>query len=105
MKTFIDMEQVIFMCFVVSSLACECRLLLTLACFIFSYLLTDSGTVKLLCMYVKSLMISFKRLLHEVLGFAPTIILIVFFCKVHILPLLDKLSNKSFHTLLQKQAK
>jgi len=60
------------MCFVVSSLAYECCLLLTLACFIFSYLLTDTGSVKHMGLYVKSL-ISSIRLLHEVLGFAPTI--------------------------------
>ena len=78
MKTCTDMEQVILMCFVVSSLACECCLLLTLACFIFSYLLTDTGHMKHMCLYVKSL-ISSIRLIHEVLGFAPTIILIVFF--------------------------
>jgi len=72
MKTCIDTEQVILMCFVVSSLAYECCLLLTLACFIFSYLLTDTGSVKHMGLYVKSL-ISSIRLLHEVLGFAPTI--------------------------------
>ena len=101
MKTCTDMEQVILMCSAVSSLACECCLLLTLACFIYSYILTDTGSVKHTCMYVKSPLSSIRLL--QVQGFAPTIILIVFFCKVNIFPLLDKLSKKSFHTLLQNE--
>jgi hypothetical protein len=32
-----------------------------------------------------------KRLLHEVLGCAPAVILAIFFCKVKIFPLLEEL--------------
>jgi hypothetical protein len=35
-----------------------------------------------------------NRLFHEVLGFAPTMTLIIFFYEVDIFPLLDKLPQK-----------
>jgi hypothetical protein len=35
-----------------------------------------------------------NRLLHGVLGYAPTIILMIFFCKVNIFPLLEELPKK-----------
>jgi hypothetical protein len=35
-----------------------------------------------------------NRLLHGVLGCAPTIILMIFFCKVNIFPLLEELPQK-----------
>ena len=40
-----------------------------------------------------------NRHVHEVLGCAPAIILMIFFCKVKIFPLLEELPAKIFHTL------
>jgi hypothetical protein len=37
---------------------------------------------------------SFNRLLHEITGCAPAMILMIFFCKVKILPLLEELPPK-----------
>jgi len=36
----------------------------------------------------------FNRLLYEVVGFAPAVIMMIFFCKVKIFPLLEELPHK-----------
>jgi hypothetical protein len=40
-----------------------------------------------------------NRLLHEVLGCAAGIILVIFFCKIKIFPLLEELPQKLFRIL------
>jgi len=35
-----------------------------------------------------------NRIVHEVLGFAPVMIVTIFFCDINIFPLLDKLPQK-----------
>jgi hypothetical protein len=41
-----------------------------------------------------------KRSLHEILGLSSAIILIMLFCKVNMLLVLDELPQKLFHTSL-----
>jgi len=40
-----------------------------------------------------------RILLHEVLGYAPAIILMIFFCTVKIFPLFEQLTHNVFHIL------
>jgi hypothetical protein len=46
-----------------------------------------------------------NRIVHEVLGFAPIMIFIIFFCEVNIFPLLDILTQKIIPCLLWSENK
>jgi hypothetical protein len=41
-----------------------------------------------------------NRLLHEVLGHATSVLLMIFFCKVNIFPLLEELPQKSIPSFI-----
>ena len=78
-----------------------CLFLILILCvndFLFNFLIIDNEAHKwnYILAWNRQSLYCLNRLLHEVLGCAPAVLLTIFFCKVNIIPLLEELPQKNY---------